>query len=282
MPGVNTGSDREQEKEPLTGAKWKCSLCPKEFTYQYTLNKHYKLCHDPDKPPKPKPRYKRLAQQCEICGKVFSRSDTLLDHKKQVHMGLPKKETVRISTCDKCGATYKRATHLREHMLVKHSNAKLPHPCKLCDKSFIRSRFLEIHINRDHMKVKPFKCNFCDKTFFSQFSVNKHMKSKICQTERKDKFQCLQCGVRYQTANSLEMHMTAKHFGGAYKCVCGEVIQWSGSVAKHKRNCKPYKEYIESTGNVEDKVCNVIEVNFKDVLIENNDNSDTIIPEEKH
>jgi hypothetical protein len=72
------------------------------------------------------------------------------------------------------------------------------------------------------------------------------------------------------------MHMTAKHFGGAYSCVCGEVVQWSGSVAKHKRHCKAYQAYVESTGDVVDKVCNIIEVKFEDVLIGNDDGHGTV------
>lgn len=62
--------------------------------------------------------------------------------------------------------------------------------------------------------------------------------------------------------------MTAMHFGGAYRCVCGEVVRWSSSVAKHKRQCKSYQEYVEINGELMDKVCNIIEVQYSEEMHE--------------
>lgn len=267
----------KREKRPPPGVTKKCSFCPREFRYQFNLDRHCKLKHDPDKSDKPKPKREKQPQQCDICGSVFARSDSLLDHKRRVHEGVPRVHPEQISTCDVCEASFKRRTHLKEHILVKHSDSKLPLACNMCEKSFIRARFLQVHLNRDHLKLKPYECQFCKKKFYSEFSAKNHMKLKICRPDRVKNFKCIQCEKRFPDASHLEMHMTAKHFGGAYKCVCGEVVEWSSSVAKHKRKCKDYQEYVAVNGEVSKKLCNVIEVLYSDVLVENTAENDTVV-----
>ncbi|XP_053407042.1 zinc finger and BTB domain-containing protein 41-like isoform X1 [Mercenaria mercenaria] len=261
----------QPEKRPPPGVKQKCTMCPREFTFQFNLDRHYKLAHDPDNPPKQKPKYHGPKQQCDICGSVFSRSDILLDHKRHIHQGVRRVRSVQRCTCDVCGTTFKRRTHLKEHILVQHSGSRLPHACNLCEQSFVRYRLLEAHMNRVHLKVKPFGCSFCNGKFISQASAERHMKMKICQSDRAKRFKCIQCEKKFSDSQGLEMHMTAIHFGGAYSCVCGEIVKWSSSVAKHKRRCKAYQEYVAANGEAEDKLCNIIEVSYDDVLLKNTD-----------
>lgn len=256
-------------------ASLKCSMCSKQYRLQYNLDKHYELAHDPDKPLKPKRVNKPTKRQCDICGSVFNRSDILAEHKRSVHEGIRKVVPPVISTCEICGSTFKRKDHLREHVLVKHSSGKLPYPCKLCEKTFIRPGQREIHMNRDHLNVKPYYCKDCNKKFFAEQSLRKHVKSKVCQPDRVKGLKCIKCEKTFEKSGNLEMHMTAVHFGGAYSCVCGEVVKWSGSVAKHKRKCKAYQDFVAINGEVKDKVCNVIEVPYSYVLLENQDGNDS-------
>lgn len=265
----------KREKRPPPGVTKKCTLCPREFRFQFNLDRHCKLKHDPDKTDKPKRKREKGPQQCDICGSVFTRSDSLLDHKRRVHEGVRKVHPAQICTCDVCGASFTRRTHLKEHFLVKHSNSKRPLACHLCEKSFIRARFLQMHLNRDHLKIKPYECQFCNKKFYSEFSAKNHTKLKICRPDRVKNLKCIHCEKRFQDANHLEMHMTAKHFGGAYKCVCGEVVAWSSSIAKHKRKCKDYQEYVAVNGEASKKLCNVIEVEYSDVFVENTAENNT-------
>ncbi|XP_053407044.1 zinc finger protein 471-like isoform X3 [Mercenaria mercenaria] len=273
---------KPERKEAPKGEKLKCSLCPKEYIHHFNLNRHYKIAHDPDNPPMPKVHHRKNEDtnyQCDICGAVLRRADTLKDHKLLVHEGIRrKKKTVykqEVSTCDICGSRHTTRSGLKEHILVKHSNKTLPHACNMCEKSFIRYRYLETHINRDHLGTKPFECSFCQKRFYSENSSKHHMDSKICQPDRVQPFKCIQCDKRYADQRGLETHMVAMHFGGAYSCVCGEVVRWEGSVAKHKRKCKLYQEYASVNGEKLDKVCNVIEVPYEEVLAENTNESES-------
>lgn len=263
------------EPKRKKAADLKCSMCPKQYRLQCHLDKHYELAHDPDKPAKPKQKKKPAKRQCDICGSVFNRSDILAEHKRSVHEGIRKVVPPVISTCEICGSTFKRKDHLREHALVKHSSEKLPYPCKLCEKTFIRPGQREIHMNRDHLNVKPYCCKDCNKKFFAEQSLRKHVKSKVCQPDRVKRLKCIKCEKTFENSGNLEMHMTAVHFGGAYRCVCGEVVKWSGSVAKHKRKCIAYQDFVAINGEVKDKVFNIIEVPYSYVLLENQAGNDS-------
>lgn len=262
--------NREQEHKPPPGVKRKCTKCPKQYMFQFNLDRHYEIAHDPDKPKTPKcAKVRGKSCQCDLCGSVFRRSDILRNHKKSVHEGIKKTRPTVICTCEVCGSVFKRSSHLKEHILVKHSGSTLPYPCSLCEQSFIRQRILDVHMNRHHLKLKPYSCSFCPKKFYSQQSADNHMALKVCQPGRVKRFKCIQCEKKFYDAQLLEMHMTALHFGGAYSCVCGDVVKWLSSVARHKRRCKAYQEYVKINGEVEDKMCNIIEVPYADVLLEN-------------
>lgn len=261
--------NRKREHKPPPGVKRKCTKCPKLYMFQFNLDRHYEIAHDPDKPNKSKNAKGRgKSCQCDICGSVFRRSDILRNHKKTVHEGIKRLRPNVISTCDICGSVFKRKDHLKEHVLVKHSGSALPYACNVCEKSFIRQRMLDVHMNKHHFKLKPYSCSFCTKKFFSQHSANNHIALKVCQPDRVKRFKCIECEKTFYDAQLLEMHMTAWHFGGAYSCVCGDVVRWLGSVAKHKRKCKSYQEYVKVNGEAEGKVFNIFEVPYADVLLE--------------
>lgn len=251
---------------------------------QSNLDRHYILAHDPecpDTPEKPKSMLypcKKFGRscQCDICGAILGRPDSLQYHLKCVHKGMKniKKTSRHTSTCEICGNVYSTRSGLSEHILVKHSDNVLPHTCSMCEKSFTRHRKLETHVNRDHLNTKPYRCSFCNKKYFSDFARKHHVNIKICQHGVVKPFKCIQCENTYSDRRNLEKHMTAMHFGGAYRCVCGEVVRWSSSVAKHKRQCKSYQEYVEINGELMDKVCNIIEVQYSEEMHEQSSESE--------
>ena len=96
---------------------------------------------------------------CEICGKSFTKGDSLKTHINIVHEGQP-----RIP-CDHCETTFTRKADMRRHVLNIHEGSK-PYKCHLCPKECFLFKNLRGHYQRVHEKnitkndlkhLKPFQ-----------------------------------------------------------------------------------------------------------------------------
>ena len=95
----------------------------------------------------------------EICGKSFTKGDSLKTHINIVHEGQP-----RIP-CDHCETTFTRKADMRRHVLNIHEGSK-PYKCHLCPKECFLFKNLRGHYQRVHEKnitkndlkhLKPFQ-----------------------------------------------------------------------------------------------------------------------------
>ncbi len=78
------------------------------------------------------------------------------------------------------------------------------------------STTLEMHINRDHLGLKPFKCKHCDKTFTSQGICTVH--EQMDHTEYNGKAQCNICKKQFAAAGECRTHCSKIRKGGPYSC----------------------------------------------------------------
>lgn len=114
-------------------ARFRCSICHKEFAYNSTFKVHMRT-HTDERP-----------FECSTCGKRFRQLPHLQDHER-IHSGL------RPFCCWICGKSFSVAARLTEHART-HSGEK-PYPCPHCSAAFRARANLEKHI-RTHSDLPP-------------------------------------------------------------------------------------------------------------------------------
>ncbi|XP_048662625.1 zinc finger protein 236 isoform X2 [Marmota marmota marmota] len=103
--------------------------------------------------PGSQPEKDSLAHQCLECTRTFSSAAVLAHHSKEAH------GRERIHGCRICRKAFKRATHLKEHMLTHQAGPSLSSQkprvfkCDTCDKAFAKPSQLERH-SRIHTGVE--------------------------------------------------------------------------------------------------------------------------------
>lgn len=99
--------------------------------------------------------------------------------------------------------------------LKKHGvNFITPKECKACDKVFPSESKLKIHLRRDHLMEREFKCNECDATFLAKNTLEQHM---VKHTGVK-KFRCQICDKAYALSKYLREHMRIHENDRRFRC----------------------------------------------------------------
>lgn len=77
---------------------WLCSICNASFSAASALWRHRQSVH-----------FKRTPHECKLCGKAFTRSESLKDH-------MNGHENVKPHKCPKCSLQFSHRTNFRKHM----------------------------------------------------------------------------------------------------------------------------------------------------------------------
>merc|ERR1712130_584552 len=183
--------------------KFPCTSCNKVFTRSDNMQQHYRDVH-----------LGEAAFKCITCGQLFNRNSALKKHVEEVHLGK------RPFICGDCGATFAQQTHLKTHISVLHSTDRPQYPCTDCSKTFVTSAGLKQH-QLSHTAELFFNCTYesCNKSFKTQLAVNRHIKTSkkhagdrlastyllpfSCQAEG--------CVNRYETEEERDRHMEKLH-----------------------------------------------------------------------
>ena len=136
--------------------------------------------------------------------------------------------------CHVCKAVFKSIYAFYSHHFVEHRNPEPLFQCDLCQKMFMRRRYMEKH--RDlHKGLKPFKCEVCGKAFASMTGVRSHMVSH--QNERPHG--CHLCDLKFKTQSALVKHVKTHSGLKPFKCeVCEKFFTTASVLKSHAQSHK--------------------------------------------
>lgn len=147
---------------------------------------------------------------CHLCKHEFFSRPSLYSHFKEQHL-----ERGRPHKCDVCQSSFKRKSHLVDHM-ASHTG-EIKHECVDCGTSYSKANSLTRHrrsfhhepvlinkqVNRKAVSTEgQFKCTFCPKSFKHRSSMNFHTKT------HKDLLPlvCVLCDARFANKKGLLIH----------------------------------------------------------------------------
>ena len=158
---------------------------------------------DSDKYPSPMLAYKHKHKSpnieellCELCGKPFSTTKRLNDHKQMQHRE-------KSFSCNICGLKY-----LREGMLLKHQNhvKRKNLKCEKCAVLFCTQSALELHkmyhVEKPGPDAEVYQCEHCNMYFGTWLGCYIHARRHVAD----EPCHCEVCGQNFMKLNDLNEH----------------------------------------------------------------------------
>ena len=272
-----------------------CCRCSKTFLNKKRLNLHFKKVHVLNKKNcDNKKVFVKAKKDCPQCSEQFLNKSLLLEHIQKVHGG----KMPFMCKENFCKAAFFSDSKLKKHSLScpkrkkvnENRNEKLEkekcekqnrerkttddnknpksNKCYLCDKGFSNPGNLQKHVDRVHLKRKPFQCSTCQDNFFSFENLLKHSSKKhaeddlptkcsLCnytttisiqlmqhiETHDQEikKFQCDQCKLSFEAKPNLKKHVEAVHLKlKPHKCIkCDFSASRGTNLKRHMKSKHP-------------------------------------------
>ena len=157
-----------------------------------------------DNAPQPKKDGVELFKyKCDICKVAYFNNESLLKiHVKVMH-------TEHNGECYICGKIFKLKVSLLNHIYRTHE--KIRHNCPHCEKKFVKSDSLKVHIINFHDEFGPPKedhiCEICQKSYNTTIQLNNHKR-----IHRDGEQICDECQKTFKSIMHLKSHLK-RHSG---------------------------------------------------------------------
>ncbi|KAI5643499.1 hypothetical protein NE865_04483 [Phthorimaea operculella] len=218
-----------------------CPICFKKYT-KHTISRHLKLHRDPDLTPE-------SAIVCDVCSSVLPSEKDLIKH-ASTH-----EDQRQCPHCMKPVNSVLFAKHISTHMKTKNQVQN----CSDCNYTTKFAVCLEAHINRYHLKIRPYVCDLCNKTFYSDYTLKGHKAThkeerpelycNICQKKfisqkavmlhtrihtGEQPYPCDLCELSFISASRRQQHKIRKHFEPQFECqICYKKLYTQSDLKRH-------------------------------------------------
>lgn len=248
-----------------------CPICFKKYT-KHTIARHLKSHMRESKAEKSSDSYKKGKRiSCDVCGVSLHNEKALIKH-SQEHS-----ECQQCVHCNKIVSFVLYKKHLRTHNLIDDKRWKV---CKLCPYKTKFSVCLEAHVNRFHLKIRPYQCTVCKKNFYSDYTLKGHLSTHnserpelychICGNKFISKkalvlhtrlhtgekpYPCELCEQRFLSASRRRQHMIRKHFEPSVECeLCQKKFYTKSDLRRHVGDCHGEGEVKRKKGRKSENV----------------------------
>ena len=177
-------------------------------------------------------------------------------------MGAVIKELIIVSTdsnvskpfkCLLCGRSFGKSKYIKLHIRRNHvKDEDKPYRCKVCGSGFVRLTEFRKH-SRSHSGFRPYKCKICSKAFKQQANLIDHMH---VHKDSKD-FQCFICKRQFQQRGGMTSHILTHDTLKPFKCVfCEKGFTSRGELSRHMQ------KYTAQMENSKTFLCHICQASF--------------------
>ncbi|XP_049883084.1 zinc finger protein 62 homolog [Pectinophora gossypiella] len=207
-----------QEHMYIHYSNYKCDVCNTGFVTRNALLNH-KASHETGE------------FKCDHCPRVYNTLLKKRSHEKFVH-GAGKLR----SKCGYCGIRMNNALTRELHYVEVHGIPRTRaavYTCQTCNRSFNDNYLLIAHTQRFHQRVKPHKCDFCERSFFTTRELAKHSLKHTSIEE----YSCDECSKTFTRKTALLEHKREHRKDRRFKCTfCDKDFLRKWSLKLHMRN----------------------------------------------
>lgn len=203
--------------------RMQCPGCKKAVAASYFVQ-HKALC--------PCLKTKDAKNVCGVCGKTFHLQSSLKTH-QQLHSS--------PDPCIHCGKMIKPLS-MKKHLELKHasyvtldgndgSSQSQLLKCAVCGYMVRKKADFENHVNRIHLKIKPYKCDICSREFCGKSRLAEHMRTH----SNTNSCYCSFCGKKFANKVCLKMHVRRHTGENPYECnICFDKFRSSSIMKTHR------------------------------------------------